>query len=210
MFVTQLCLTLWDPHGLQLTRLPCPGDFPGKDIRVVCHFLLQGMFPTQGSNPGLLHYRKILYLLSYHGSPYEQRHRKTHMEEREKSFFPWDLISGSWLKLRGLGESKFGHLNLRGEVIQPFSVLSSQLISAPGVLLFGVVPLQVWRVGISFLWSGLHQTCMFSRSSQICPDVSTKNLCDSQACEFETHVHRELTCLFGVWQSCWLPITSAN
>ena len=119
-------------------------------------------------------------------------------------------IYGSGSESKMYRESKFGHLNLRGEVIQPFSVLSSQLISAPGVLLFGVVPLQVWRVGISFLWSGLHQTCMFSRSSQICPDVSTKNLCDSQACEFETHVHRELTCLFGVWQSCWLPITSAN
>ena len=31
--------------------------------------LLQGIFPTQGSNPGLLHYRRILYQLSYQGSP---------------------------------------------------------------------------------------------------------------------------------------------
>ena len=34
-----------------------------------CHFLLQGIFPTQGSNPGLLHCRQILYRLSYKGSP---------------------------------------------------------------------------------------------------------------------------------------------
>ena len=56
--------SLW-PHGLQPTRLPCPGDFPGKDTGVGCHFLLQGIFPIQGSNPGLLHCRQILYQLSY-------------------------------------------------------------------------------------------------------------------------------------------------
>ena len=30
------------------------GDFPGKNTRVGCHFLIQGIFPTQGSNPHLL------------------------------------------------------------------------------------------------------------------------------------------------------------
>ena len=34
-----------------------------------CHFLLQGIFPTQGLNPGLLHYRQTLYRLSHQGSP---------------------------------------------------------------------------------------------------------------------------------------------
>ena len=34
-----------------------------------CHFLLQGIFPTQGSNPGLLHCRQTLYPLSHQGSP---------------------------------------------------------------------------------------------------------------------------------------------
>ena len=57
------------PHGLQPTRLLCPWDFPGKDTGVGCHFLLQGIFPTQGLNPGLLHHRQILYRLSYKGSP---------------------------------------------------------------------------------------------------------------------------------------------
>ena len=33
-----------------------------------CHFLLQGIFPTQGSNPGLLHCRQTLYCLSHQGS----------------------------------------------------------------------------------------------------------------------------------------------
>ena len=34
-----------------------------------CHFLLQGIFRTQGSNPCLLHCRQTLYYLSHHGSP---------------------------------------------------------------------------------------------------------------------------------------------
>ena len=58
------------PHGLQPTRLLCPWDFPGKDTGVGCHFLLQGIFPTQESNPGHLHCRQILYRVSYKGSPY--------------------------------------------------------------------------------------------------------------------------------------------
>ena len=36
-------------------------DSPGKNIGVGCHFLLQGIFLTQGSNPSLLHCRWILY-----------------------------------------------------------------------------------------------------------------------------------------------------
>ena len=42
------------PHGLQPTRLLCPRNFPGKNTGVGCHFLLQGIFPTQRSNPHLL------------------------------------------------------------------------------------------------------------------------------------------------------------
>jgi len=41
------------PHGLQPTRLLCPWDSPGKNTGVRCHALLQGIFPTQGSNPRL-------------------------------------------------------------------------------------------------------------------------------------------------------------
>ena len=42
------------PHGLLPTRLLCPWDFPGKNTEVACHFLLQRIFPTQGSYPCLL------------------------------------------------------------------------------------------------------------------------------------------------------------
>ena len=44
------------------------GDSPGKNTGVHCHALLQGIFPTQGSNPGLPHYRWILYQLRHQWS----------------------------------------------------------------------------------------------------------------------------------------------
>ena len=47
--VPQSCPTLCDPMG-------CPlWNFPGKTTEVSCHFLLQGIFPTQGSNPCHFH-----------------------------------------------------------------------------------------------------------------------------------------------------------
>ena len=58
--VAKLCLTLLQPHGLQLARLLCPRDFPGKNTGVDCHFLLQGNFPTPGVNPCLLLGRQII------------------------------------------------------------------------------------------------------------------------------------------------------
>ena len=52
------------PHGLN-----SPWHSPGQNIRMGSCFLLQGIFLTQESNQGLLHYRQILYQLSYQGSP---------------------------------------------------------------------------------------------------------------------------------------------
>jgi len=70
--VAQSCLTLL-LFGLYPTRLFCPWDSPGKNTAVGCHaLLLQGIFPTQGSNPpscGLPHCRRILYPLIHRGSP---------------------------------------------------------------------------------------------------------------------------------------------
>ena len=52
-------------QGLYSARLLCPWDFPGKNTGEGCCFLLQGIFPIQGSNPGLLHCGQILYCLSH-------------------------------------------------------------------------------------------------------------------------------------------------
>ena len=60
---------LW-PHGLLPTRLFCPWDFRDKNTGVSCHFLLQGILPTQGSNTGVLHFRQILYHLRHQEIPY--------------------------------------------------------------------------------------------------------------------------------------------
>ena len=57
-------------YGLQSTRLFCPWDFPDKNTGGGCHFLLQGILPTQGSNLGLLHCRQILYHQCHLGSPF--------------------------------------------------------------------------------------------------------------------------------------------
>ena len=56
------------PWAVACTRLFRPWDFLGKSTGVGCHFLLQGIFPTQGSNPGLPHCRQTLYHLSHQGS----------------------------------------------------------------------------------------------------------------------------------------------
>ena len=67
--VAQLCPTLCDPMDCSPPGSSVHGDSPGKNIGVGCLALLQGIFPTQGLNPGLLHCRWILYHLSHQGSP---------------------------------------------------------------------------------------------------------------------------------------------
>ena len=46
-------------------------EFPSKNTGVGCHFLLQGVFPAQGSNPGSPLCKQILYCLSHQGSSQE-------------------------------------------------------------------------------------------------------------------------------------------
>ena len=45
------------------------GESPGKNTAGGCYTFLQGIFPTQGLNPGLPHCRQILYHLSHQGNP---------------------------------------------------------------------------------------------------------------------------------------------
>ena len=70
-------------HGLQPPRLLCPWDSPGKDTGVGCHALLQGIFPTQGSNMHLLHWQADS--LSLH-------HLETLLSTRLYSNFSYSLI----------------------------------------------------------------------------------------------------------------------
>ena len=67
--VSQSCPTLCDPMDCNPPSSSVYGDSPSKDTGVSCYALLQGIFPTQGSNSGLPHCRRILYHLSHQGSP---------------------------------------------------------------------------------------------------------------------------------------------
>ena len=68
--VVKSCLTLLWPHALQPARLLRPRDFPGKNTGIGCHVLLQGVFPTQESNPSLLRWQADSLPLSHHERPY--------------------------------------------------------------------------------------------------------------------------------------------
>ena len=67
--VTQSCPTLWHPMDCSLPGFLVRGDSPSKNTGMGCHALLQGIFPTQVSNPGFPHCRQILYHLSHQESP---------------------------------------------------------------------------------------------------------------------------------------------
>ena len=71
------------PHGLLPARFLSPWDSPGKNTRVGCHFLLQGIFWTQGSNLHLLH---LLLLLLSHFSHVQLCHRR----QPTRLPHPWD------------------------------------------------------------------------------------------------------------------------
>ena len=94
--------SLW-PHGLQPTRLFCPWDFPGRNTGVGCHFLLQGIFLTQGLNPGLLHCTQMLYCLSHQEvmgpdvKPIASRHLLYRTER-----FAWCSLM-TWMGCKGQG-----------------------------------------------------------------------------------------------------------
>ena len=75
------------------------GNSPGQNTEMGSHSLLQGIFPTQGSNQGLLHCRQILYQLSYQGSLLPSLgeafmvKEKKNEKEQFRNVFPWPCFS---------------------------------------------------------------------------------------------------------------------
>ena len=69
VLVTPLCLTLCDAMDCSPPGSSVHGILQARILGVGYHSLLQGIFPTQGSNLGLLHCKQILYHLSHQGSP---------------------------------------------------------------------------------------------------------------------------------------------
>ena len=91
VLVAQLYPTLCNPTDCSLPGSFVHGDSPGKNTGVGCHFLLQGVFPTQGSNPGLPHCRQILYLwATREATPIKEHHiffSPYHKDVTDSNFF---------------------------------------------------------------------------------------------------------------------------
>ena len=72
--------------SLQAYGLYSPWNSPGQNVGVDSRSLFQGIFPTQGSNPGLPHFRQFLYQLSHQGSLYSFRSK---LSSTEFPCIPW-------------------------------------------------------------------------------------------------------------------------
>ena len=99
--VAQWCPTLCDPMDCTPQGSSVNGDSSGRNTGVNCHFLLQGIFPTQGLNPGLPQCRWILYHLSHLGSPQGRATR----EDRQT-----DTHTHTYTHTRWIITMKFCHL----------------------------------------------------------------------------------------------------
>ena len=89
--VTKSCRTLW-PYELLPNRLLCPWDFLGKNTGEGYHFLLQKIFPIQGSNLCLLHCRQSP-TLQVNSSPTEPQ------VDLPQSFPNFYLCAGTWSEI---------------------------------------------------------------------------------------------------------------
>ena len=67
--VAQSCPTLCDHIGCNLPGCSIQGVFQARVLEWVCHFLLQGIFPTQGSNPGLPHCSRLFTVWATREAP---------------------------------------------------------------------------------------------------------------------------------------------
>ena len=112
------CPTLCYPIGCSPPGLLCPWDSPGKNTGVGCHALLQGIFPTQGSNPHLLcllRCRRVLSPLNHRGSPaaekqvtvegrsltssWPENHGRKPAGNSRPARAPWGRVEGHRLRL---------------------------------------------------------------------------------------------------------------
>ena len=130
--------SLW-PHGLWPVRLLCPWDFPGKNTGVGCHFLLQGIFLTQGWDPHLLQCRWILYCWATR----EDQFLKGNVLYRLQHFVTGEWLSegGSEWRSKKTSEFNYEEMGLRPRVwvggglqIWASSMSEAQMIQAQGWL----------------------------------------------------------------------------
>ena len=96
--LVQSCLTLW-PRGLQPARLLCAWAFLGKNTGAGCHFLLQGIFPSQGLNSHLLHSQVGVLPLSHQQASQQPQSSASGQVVEWDSYKPrlWTQTQGIWI-----------------------------------------------------------------------------------------------------------------
>ena len=104
--------------------------FSSKSTGVGCHFLLQGIFPTQELNQGLLHCSQILYQLSYQGSPLFYSVQFSHSAV-SNSLGPHELQHPGLPVHHQLLEFTQTHVHRVGDALQPSHPLLSPSPPAP-------------------------------------------------------------------------------
>ena len=103
---------LWPPLDCSPPDSSVHGDSPDRNTGEGCHALLQGIFPTQGSNPGLTHCRWILYRLSHQGNP-----RKSKIQADQLNRL--DVLRGCFLGSAGGKETACRRMRLRDTGLIP-------------------------------------------------------------------------------------------
>ena len=108
--------SLW-PMDYSLLGSSAHMDSQGKNTGGGCHAFLQGIFPTQGSNPSLLHCRQIFYHLSYQG--------RTSNEYSGLISFKIDWFG--LLTLQGTLKSLLQHHSSKASILQHLAFFMVQL-----------------------------------------------------------------------------------
>ena len=153
-FVSHSYPTLCDPMDCSQSGSSVLRDSPGNNTAVGYHALLQRIFPTQGSNPGLPHCRWILYWLSHQGSPLGTKH---HIMVTDLEFIihpeVWCLITSDyylksactfWRLSLLLQTGSFWVIQYVTGLVNPMTtspllyLLCSKVGSLVGCLLFGI------------------------------------------------------------------------
>ena len=110
--------------SLRPPGLYSPWNSPGQDTGVGSLSLLQGLFPTQGSNPGLPHCREILYQLSYQGSPEKVKEAYNLITIKSKKDLKMSKILAIYVSQCQMSVTWLPRLALqRGSPIEPYDYL---------------------------------------------------------------------------------------
>ena len=141
------------PHGLY-----SPWNSPGQNTGVGSLSLLQGIFPTQGLNPGLPHSRWILYQLSYEGSPFTDFRAPKNKICQFFHFFPFYLPWSDGTKCHGLS---FFNVAFQASFHSPFT-LNKRLFSSSSLSAMRMVSSAYLRLLI-FLLAILIPACDSSK-----------------------------------------------